>query len=155
VLRARGMGESEPSYRLFSCRGCARQVRICRRCDRGNQYCAGACAQERRRETLRRAGARYQLSYRGACCHAARQRRWRARRVQKVTHQGSPEAVFAVTVAGSLTAAPGTHVQTSSVTAFDAAERPGAWRVRVQARCSFCGRRLPRFTRWGFLRGGP
>ena len=30
------MREGEESYRLCSCRRCARQVRICRRCDRGN-----------------------------------------------------------------------------------------------------------------------
>jgi hypothetical protein len=149
-----GAGE-EQSYRLYSCRRCARQVRICRRCDRGNQYCAGECAGERRRESLRRAGARYQLSFRGACCHAARQRRWRMRRGQKVTHQGSPQGLGALIVAARLTATAGTHVQNPSVTAFDAAERPDAWRVWVQARCSFCGRRLPRFARWGFLRGGP
>jgi hypothetical protein len=149
------MRASEQSYRLYSCGRCAQQVRICCECDRGNLYCAGECALIRRSESLRRAGARYQLSYRGACYHAARQRRWRARRVQKVTHQGSPETVFAVTVAGSLTAAQGTHVQSSSVTAFDAAARPGAWRVHGQARCSFCGRGLSRFARPGFLRGGP
>jgi len=149
------MEAGEASYRLYGCGRCAQQVRICCECDRGNQYCAGECALIRRRESLRRAGERYQLSYRGACLHAARQRRWRARRAQKVTHQGSPETVFAVTVAGSLTAVPGTHVHNSSVTAFDAAPRPGAWGVPEQARCSFCGRGLSCFVRLGFLRGGP
>ena len=72
------MRASEQSYRLYSCGRCAQQVRICCECDRGNLYCAGECALIRRSESLRRAGARYQLSYRGACCHAARQRRWRA-----------------------------------------------------------------------------
>lgn len=148
------MGTAEESYRLYSCLGCARQVRICRRCDRGNQYCAAECARKRRRESLRRAGIRYQLSYRGACCHAARQRRWRARRSQKVTHQGSPGALLTVIVAASLAATPGNHVQ-HAITAFDAAPRPGAWRRQLQLRCNFCGRRLPRFVRWGFLRGGP
>ena len=84
-----GGGRGDLSALQFSFRGCARQVRICRGCDRGNQYCAGGYAGERRRESVRRAGARHQLSYRGACRHAARQRRWRVCRAQKVTHQGS------------------------------------------------------------------
>jgi len=155
ALRVRSMRASEESYRLYSCRGCARQVRICRGCDRGNQYCAGGCAGESRRESLRRAGARYQLSYRGASCHAARQSRWRARRAQKVTHQGSPELGLPVIVAATLIATPATHVQHDSVTGFDAAQRPGAWRVRGPLRCSFCRRRLSRFARWGFLHSGP
>ncbi len=151
------MGESEPSYRLFSCRGCAQQVRICRRCDRGNLYCAGECALIRRRESLRRAGARYQLSYRGACLHAARQRRWRARRAQKVTHQGSPQAVLAVIVAASSTAIPRNHAERATVTRpfLDNAAWTLARRVRRRARCCFCGRALSRFVRWGFLRSGP
>jgi hypothetical protein len=149
-----GAGQ-EQSYRLYSCRGCARQVRICRGCDRGNQYCAGTCARERRRESLRRAGTLYQLSYRGACRHAARQRRWRARQVQKVTHQGSAQVLATLIVVATATATAGTHVDPASVTAFEGAERPDAWRVRRLSRCNFCARRLPRFARWGFLRGGP
>ena len=66
------MKAGEQSYRLYSCRRCAQQVRVCRHCDRGNHYCAGECARVRRRESVRRAGVRYQLSYRGACCHAHR-----------------------------------------------------------------------------------
>ncbi len=53
------MRADEQSYRLYSCRRCAQQMRICRRCDRGNQYCAAECARIRRGESLRRAGARY------------------------------------------------------------------------------------------------
>jgi hypothetical protein len=155
VQRRACMGAAEESYRLYSCRGCAQQVRICRHCDRGNQYCAGACARERRRETLRRAGARYQLSYRGACCHAARQRRWRARRAQKVTHRGSVPGCGTHIVAATAATTPGTHAEHASVTALEAAERPGAWRVRGQLRCSFCGRRLPRFVRFGPVRFEP
>ena len=50
----------EPTYRLYQCQRCDVQVRICCHCDHGNIYCAGECAQIRRRESLRRAGARYQ-----------------------------------------------------------------------------------------------
>ena len=84
----------EPSYRLYNCERCGVQVRICSRCDHGNIYCAGECARIRRRESLRRAAARYQRSRRGAHRHAARQRRWRIRRRQEVTHQGCPGRAF-------------------------------------------------------------
>jgi len=83
------MGANEKGYRLYSCRRCAKQVRICGGCDRGNRYCAEGCAQIRRRESRCRASERYQQSYRGALKHAARQRAWRWREQQKVTHQGS------------------------------------------------------------------
>jgi hypothetical protein len=146
------MKAGEQSYRLYSCRRCAQQVRICRYCDRGNQYCTGECARLRRRESVRRAGARYQLSYRGACCHAARQRRWRERQPQKVTHHGSPGVGAAVIV-----------VATSTTTANDAdpiaaaapAVREPAFHLWPPARCCFCGRSLSRFARVGPLRGGP
>lgn len=149
------MGAGEQSYRLYSCRRCARQVRICRRCDRGNQYCAAECARIRRGESLRRAAARYQGGYHGASRHAARQRLWRARQAQKVTHQGSAQGLGTLIVAASSTATPATHVQHAHVTAFDAAQRPGAWRALGLSRCSFCGQRLPRFVRFGPVRGGP
>lgn len=155
--RAGSMGAREKTYRLYSCGRCAEQVRICCECDRGNLYCAGECALIRRRESLRRAGERYQLSYRGACLHAARQSAWRSRRAQKVTHQGSPEAVLVVIVAASSIATPGNHAERAPVTPplLDNAAWALARRVRGRARCCFCGRALPRFARWGFLRSGP
>jgi predicted nucleic acid-binding Zn ribbon protein len=149
---AGGMGAQEPSYRLYSCRRCAQQVHICRHCDHGNQYCAGECAAIRRRESLRRAGVRYQLSSRGARYHAARQRAWRARQLQKVTHHGSADAGAAVIVEA-----------TATMTADDAAPVAAALPVVLEppsylgppARCCFCGRALSRFARVGPLRGGP
>jgi len=132
-------------------------VRICRHCDRGNQYCAAECARIRRRESLCRAGARYQLSHRGARRHAARQRLWRARRTQKVTHQGSPERVGAGIVAAFATPTPGNHAERATVTSLpsDNAQRLGAFGVWARPRCCFCGRRLSRFVRLGPLRGAP
>ena len=80
--------------RLFLCARCRRQVLICSRCDRGQQYCGARCSGLARRESLRAAGRRYQHSRRGRHCHAERQRRYRHRcgedaRAQKVTHHGS------------------------------------------------------------------
>ena len=143
----------EASQRLYNCARCRQQVQICRRCDRGNLYCAGGCAALRRRESLRRAGRRYQLSFRGACRHAARQRAWRARQTNKVTHQGSPAAALAVTVSAPSIESPGElrHGDRVQVVA-----RLLALQGRPSApQCSFCRRALSLFTRLGFLRGGP
>ena len=169
------MKASEQTYRLYNCARCAQQVRICRECDRGNQYCAGECAQIRRRESLHRAGRRYQSSYRGACAHAARQRAWRERQTQEVTHHGSLSIARSVTVASS-----STQTTIEQATYVDiAAVRPQAQSsyelaitlefadLRMHTRgaaqyagmlrlcCSVCGRVLPPFTRLGPLRGGP
>ena len=168
------MAASEQSYRLYSCGRCAEQVRICRSCDRGNQYCAGECAQIRRRESLRRAGARYQGSYRGAYAHAARQRAWRERQAQEVTHQGSLSSAGTLIVAASSTQTTiqGTHADIASVEPRTQAHSSSALAItlagaRTQARwlahrtaaprlrCSVCGGVLPRFARLGPLRGGP
>ena len=80
--------------RLFLCARCQRQVLICSRYDRGQQYCGTLCSGLARGESLRGAGRRYQQSRRGRHCHAERQRRYRRRCREgacreKVTHQGS------------------------------------------------------------------
>ena len=168
------MGAREKTYRLYSCGRCAGQVRICCDCDRGNRYCAGECAPIRRRESLRRAGERYQLSYRGACRHAARQSAWRERQAQKVTHQGSLPGTGALIVAAIpiQTMTEGIHADIASIHPLPpSADMPraahSAARLRVQARwptqrlapsaqrCGFCWRALPPFARLGPLRGGP
>ena len=161
------MKANEKSYRLYSCGRCAQQVRICRDCDRGNRYCAGECAQMGRRESLRRAGDRYQLSYRGACHHAARQRLWRLRWAQEVTHQGSQASVAAVIVGSTSTTAEGTHggiaaVEPQPYTALLETRRDtpeACWplhhRVPPAPRCCFCGDVLSHFARLGPLRAGP
>ena len=171
------MAASEQTYRLYNCARCAQQVHICRRCDRGNQYCAGECAQIRRRESLQRAGERYQRSYRGACAHAARQRAWRERQTQEVTHHGSLSSALWVTVASSSTQTTieqGTHVDIAAVEARAQAQsscelagrrelgdsrRHARWATHYagmpRLRCSVCGRVLPPLARLGPLRGGP
>lgn len=87
-----------PSARLFHCARCHSQVIVCRDCDRGNIYCGIRCSQAARRDSLRRAGARYRRSRHGRLNNAERQRRFRARQ-QKVTHHRSvpqsPSAVLA------------------------------------------------------------
>jgi hypothetical protein len=150
------MKASQNSYRLYNCERCAQQVRICSNCDRGNRYCAGECAALRRRESLLRAGRRYQRSYRGACAHAARQSAWRERQGQEVTHQGSiPTAVWVtVTNHSTQTTTQGTHAQIASLQSQPHSAAPHAHRMAVSS-CSFCWRALPAFARLGTLRGGP
>jgi len=145
------MGASQKSYRLYSCARCAVQVRICSECDRGNQYCAGDCAQIRRRESLSRAAVRYQLSHRGALGHAARQSAWRARTTQIVTHQGCVPGVDAGTVMTSLTVSEASDVE--RVALSPALQRRAM--LRQVSRCSFCWRALPAFARWGRMCSGP
>jgi hypothetical protein len=135
---------SEPTYRLYHCERCAVQVRICQRCDHGNVYCAGECARIRRRESLRRAQARYQRSRPGARRHAARQRRWRARRreaAQIVTHQGSPVAGRSGIVAAS------PLLQSAPADASPSDPEPRRDIPRPLDHCAFCGGALPAWTR--------
>lgn len=141
------------THRLYSCARCGAQVRICRGCDRGNVYCAGACAGVRRCESLRRATERYQLSHRGACQHAARQSAWRARQAHKVTHQGSAGAALGATVL-----APSIESQRELSHGETPHVEPRSLPLRthrVAPQCSFCCRALLPFARLGPLRGGP
>ena len=55
-----------------SCQRCGQQVRLCRRCDRGQRYCGGECASAQRRAAQRDASAAYQRTERGAHLHADR-----------------------------------------------------------------------------------
>jgi hypothetical protein len=167
------MVASEQTYRLYNCARCAEQVRICRGCDRGNRYCPGGCAGVRRRESLCRAGARYQGSYRGAYAHAARQRAWRERQAQEVTHQGSLLGSGTLIVAASptQTTTQGTHAHIASVEPRTQAHNSSALAIALagahlhagwlahrtaapRLRCGVCGGVLPRFARLGPLRGG-
>jgi hypothetical protein len=120
------------TYRLYYCRRCSVQVQICSQCDYGNIYCA--------RECVRRAGARYQRTFRGAYRHAERQRRWRERVARKVTHQPCESPTI------------GSSVSESSVTANEPIhvhpEEPIRDRLcEPQGRCAFCGAALPVFAR--------
>jgi len=111
--------------RLYNCVSCHCQVTICSICDRGNIYCA-KCAHVARKESMRAAGKRYQNTRRGKMMHAVRQRRYRERKKQKVTHQGSHED---------------TNNSNSSSQGTTAVYR-----------CHFCKKRVSTALRSGFLR---
>ncbi len=91
VSPANHQAEAEPIYdaaRLYNCARCSAQTIICRCCDRGNVYCP-QCALPAHKEARRRASERYQKTRKGQLAHAARQRRYRERKSEKVTHNGS------------------------------------------------------------------
>lgn len=145
------------SHRLYQCAGCGQTVHICRACDRGNRYCAGLCALLRRRESLRRAAARYQCSRRGALRHAARQSALRVRQTQIVTHQGSPAVAPAVQmpadaieVTGGLEDGHATHKETGS--GLPKVGAVLAINTITWFACSFCRRKLTHWIRVGPLR---
>jgi hypothetical protein len=78
----------QDSSRMYGCLKCNSPTIICRHCDRGNRYCK-QCAPVMYLKARRRANKRYQSTYQGRINHAARQKRYRERLKQKVTHQGS------------------------------------------------------------------
>jgi hypothetical protein len=135
-----GLLEEPATYRLYHCQRCGMQVCICAQCDCGNVYCAGDCAELARRESARRAGARYQRTFHGARKHADRQRRYRERQKFEVTHHGFP----LVATGCSVSRHPVTARESIDVDFEEFARRP----IRLpQTRCAFCGRPLPAFAR--------
>ena len=128
-----------PSARLFHCARCHCQIILCRYCDRGNVYCANGCADQARSESLRRAAKRYRSTRRGRHNNADRQRRFRARRREKVTHQGSPAVVGLVLLLFVCNALE-SHQQD---------ERPS---TQTALYCHLCQRECDPFLRRGFLR---
>ena len=134
-----GLLEEPATYRLYHCRRCGMQVCICAQCDCGNLYCPGECAELARRESVRRAGARYQRTLRGACKHAARQRRYRERK-RDVTHQGFPLVTSRCSVSR--------HLLSTSEPIDVGVKEPSRPPIRLlPTRCAFCGRPLPAFAR--------
>lgn len=135
------------TYRLFLCRHCRTQVRICSCCDRGQSYCSDGCRLDARRQQVRRASSRYQRSIRGALGHAARQAEYRRRRREKVTHQGSPGPSMKANV-GS--------VPSPMVAAMvPIASRPAPVVAHSLVSCAFCGHLCRPFARQDFIRRRP
>jgi len=78
------------SARLYHCCRCQAQVIICSACDRGQRYCTSGCAAAARLTSQKLASKKYQSTRAGRFNNADRQKRYRERQKQKVTHQGSP-----------------------------------------------------------------
>ena len=79
----------QSSARMYFCCRCQAQVIICSECDRGHRYCTGQCATDARSDSLKRASDKYRSTRAGCINNAARQKRYRQRQKQIVTHQGS------------------------------------------------------------------
>ena len=131
-----------PTARLFHCARCHCQVVICRHCDRGNVYCANGCADQARSASLRRAAKRYRSTRRGRHRNADRQRRFRARQREKVTHQGSPAVAGLVLLQSALIARGSDQEDTRH-------------RMKTVIYCHFCQRVCSPFLRRDFLRPPP
>lgn len=132
--------------RLYNCARCHCQVFICSDCDRGNTYCNTDCAQQARQESLRRAGQKYQQTFRGRLANATRQRRLRERQRQKVTHQGStPQAKTAL-----LRSDP----ETSTKSRTGGNDRKGMDK-KYSIHCHFCGDECDQLLRLDFIRFRP
>ena len=128
--------------RLFLCARCQRQVRICSRCDHGQQYCGASCAAACRVESVRAAGRRYQSSRRGRHHHAERQRRYRARcresvQTQEVTHHGSACSRDGASLSR--------HTLLMRETAMSMSLEP-----TTTPRCCYCARPISDFVRLGW-----
>jgi len=80
----------ELSARLYNCARCHDQVIICSPCDHNNIYCGSTCSRAARVQSCQLASHRYQRTLRGRQKHAGRQRRYRERLKNKVTHHSSP-----------------------------------------------------------------
>jgi hypothetical protein len=80
----------ELSARLYNCVRCHIQVIICSPCDRNNIYCGSTCSRAARQKSCSMASKRYQKTHRGRFKNAERQRHYRGRQKNKVTHHSSP-----------------------------------------------------------------
>ena len=128
----------EASCRMFLCVRCRSQVLVCRRCDRGQIYCAGTCAQQARRHHQSEARRRYQATPRGRAMHAERNRRYRVRQ-RSVTDQGPLKEHEAGLLPGVEAYGP---VSERSPSRWP----PGIWR------CHFCRQAASTFVRLSTLR---
>ena len=134
------------SARFFLCARCRSQVVLCRRCDRGQVYCARDCALAARQQSLRQANQRYAKSRRARVLSAQRQHRHRLRqrsqRANKVTDQGSaaPKA--------------GARLNSSTVSCSSSLSLPVKHLPGEQILCHHCARVCANRVRIGFLPRG-
>lgn len=147
------------SDRVFGCERCSRQVRVCRRCDHGQRYCRQGCARLARRDTQRRAGARYQGSFRGRLFHARRQGQYRARQCEKVTHHGFSDNVSSASIDLHNTTKEvddetneEVDLGQSCLPSNRIGDQRGVGRSQRAERCAWCGAAGQRFVRFGHWR---
>lgn len=141
------------TFRLFNCKRCWGQVRLCTHCDRGNWYCAG-CAPLVRRQRIRECGHRYRRTKKGRLKNRQRQRKHklRARHVSiPVTHHGSPIASLARETPPSRTST----ADAPAATPIEEVPTRALPRFAAPLRCSLCQGFLAPHARRGPLRPRP
>ena len=121
--------------RTFLCGECRVHVVICRRCDRGQEFC-DACRGPRQRRLARARSRRYQRTERGRAKNAERQRRFRERRRLRVTHAGPPTP-------------PSNRQPPQDLDRLS--RRDESQRRDVKGRCALCRSALDRRVRLDFL----
>ena len=124
------------SGRLFNCVRCNQPVLICRRCDRGARYCGATCRRQARHHSLKNAAQKYAKSRKGRHNNALRQKRFRERQRNKVTHHGSARVVSHAEVCQ-----PKKALKTTPQMQYSLSSN----------RCHFCGRACSPFFRRDFL----
>lgn len=146
-LRRTALRLREAAYlapRLFKCALCRRETTIDRECDRGNRYCSEGCAAVVRREQVRQAGRRYQLSEQGRLRHQERQRQYRQRRIQAESAVGAavavPEVLLPVALSNQIDGR------------IDSLCQAGGPTLPGDRRCNFCGAECSAFSRLDSLR---
>ena len=123
----------ELSARLYNCVGCNALVIICNHCDRNNIYCGSTCSRAARLRSCSLASQRYQKTLHGRHKHAERQRAFRERKKNKVTHHTSPVLPPRVVLP------PKPNERISEV-------------AHGYIHCHFCGKRCSPFFRQDYLR---
>ena len=124
------------ALRLFQCARCQTQSRVCSKCDRGQIYCSKVCAVFERKKSMRLAGIRYQLTFKGKRNHASRQALYRMRQSEIVTHQGSPPMPQ--------------HAPMNSLE--NEPEKTEIGHEKLVLTCSFCKKPISNWIRNDFLR---
>lgn len=127
------------SSRLYHCCRCHAPVIICSRCDRGQRYCSGPCRSLAQIAARKRAAKKYRSTRKGRFNNAARQRRFRVRNAQKVTHQGSAIK-------------PLRDVLKVQLTRNKKTRKPSVPGTILQ--CHFCGEECSPYLRCDFLQRG-
>ena len=127
------MAQSErDALRMRRCRGCWEFFLVCRRCDRGQQYCSGACREPARQAQLRAARLRHPESPEGRADHRDHQRALRERR-RVMDHPSEAAAV------AEILAVAGTTVSKAPAEEESKGELLYFWNPHGPS-CRFCGR---------------
>ena len=129
---------------------CARQVVLCRSCDRGQAYCSKACSARSRSERRREARGRYRRTEKGRETGRRRQRRYRIRQADlaRATARAAASETAAEVPSGDVPETPEDAGSEKTVTDHPsrplpaplAAVRTARERRESPPRCAVCGR---------------